>query len=1441
MEEYILEENEEAIEVPLEVDEGASSEIEQAGITSAMVALDQGRNPEEAFNTVTASNEVEGVKYASEQETKDSRMKQMEVGVEVLPADQVLSNAVEFNDDMQGKNGILGPYIQKIKSMPSSVGKSREALEELAFLTYHREQMSQFIPESTGETVEDFFGVLIPKRTGESAVDLAVSMGFIDDSFTDKSKVFLDPFQLFNKMHNVSLSLESPEAKAKYMQEVSKHLDKASDNNFIKSEILSFIFSRKGSTDVDEFFDVVDTAAIAEAPVLAAVAAKGVIRAGSALNTLRKSQAYDSTAELIRMADNNPALGDAAGATQADIGDVLNPLINEDVSELLTGADVDQAAQITHMLNLQDARFAEATKAEFREGVLDQEDANRVMRAAEIEEMKKPGVTEAKVSFSDETGFTLEYKTNHMDEFGVETEKTAARQVNFTISDRGLIDEDLTKSFGSWLRTDPNNRMTGKLRNWFVSTVERLSRQQSKTMFNFDAMMGDAFKGLNKKGAYKVDNTLMKGSDEGVEFDYDTLKTRFQLTDKEAKAYIGTRNVIKHMYSLKNKQIADTYTAQGIKLVDSFDGVVPAKVADTPEKALSMWKTLPSDSRHINVSEGDLKIGSAVVKLLRLDNKADLTPAMVEEAYKNGYRLAKSASNAGLFRRGDVRTQWSFVKDHSVISPKGQQVLNKIEGYMPRQRTNGFYFVKSNKKGILSGAEDFEVGETVAWTDSAKSAQAWIDSQDDPSKFKKVFDREMPADQSIHEITNTTGGMYSGARKTVELPFVGDGNAEFANSFEAIQHYINHIGRQYPASLYRLGAEQRLLDIADKLGVKGATGLHNVLHKARDKYTTWSKEYTMLEKIHDQVAFLNMVPSDTELKYAERIEKFATALDQDLLKKIPGWSKVPKFFYGKANAKAHPADIIRGVTFNHLLGLYNPSQYLVQFSGAMVSFSVSPIHFTRVLPRAMVGWTTLDNIATDPAAVKKMLAHMRKNGMSEFAEDYELWAKTGYRESVVNGNADYSSVFMKNLPYDANIAQKALANHTVFYKAGELANTRMAFATATERYKAANKLKKIDLDDAEALKEIMKDTETLRLNMSKANQATFNKGWASVPLQFQQVMTKYFSKILPKGFGGTDELNWKEKMRLTSVPAAITGMAGVPMLEWSTIKLMDMLGIDETELSPQQTQIMKNGMIGWFSNDFLDVNVDFSNRMSLAGDALDRAWEGATRGKALWEWLGPSSNIADRYYRNGQYLAEAVDLSMVRTDEIDLNTMKFMANVIADIAVDIPTLSRNIKQYNKNFLTNNKQFIKDGVYKFDLESMNDRTALFAMFSFQPSEVIEIYEADKRISDERTSVKKFGETDVAIISRVIEDYVLNPSRSEQEQRYGSILVNSILQKYGSYGGRKIMDRVWEGAKKQKDQGNLLIRQQMKAIELQQEGLDYLNVLQSRGYKAQRDQE
>lgn len=1420
--------------------EGTPAEVHERGASAALVAVDHGRDPAQEYAKATESNDLGTMLDVWTKSVEEDRMNVLSDSINYLSPEQIQSEVQQTAENLSGPIN-AGNYIETIKSMPSSVGKSDEQIKKEAVYMQMRETISQAAPAwsdmSAGEIAGTIGGILIPKRKEEALVDFMSKMGFID-SFTDKVDVFVDPTEEIIKMRNMFWSLDD-EGQIAFMESLAEYLPYSTDNPLIRQEIVNDILGEDFSPEMSSMFALLDTVDVSLIASGIAKLGKNMVRTGKLINLPRRLEEPQLAADMIDTAVKNPEAAAKVGVTQADVGDSLNPLINGEISSLLTGATADQAAPIVKMMQMQDARFAEITDEMARHGLWSQDTLDDIMRRAEDKIVKQPGVENASVSMVDETQFKLQWTEVFHDSLGRRRKRSKETTVDFTVNDLGELDarkaldqEWVAKDIRT---TDPNAKMQGMLRQEFVTTVEALARKQEATAKAFKQMMRDAYKGLSRKSAKIVDDVLQKGSKNGHTYTFEELvdgAAGYKLTDAEAKAYIGTRNVVEKLYRLKNKQITDTLQAQGLKVFDSPEGgAMAVRMYDDPRAALTSWKQVGADSHHILIPEGGLRLSGleAVEGVLPLKGKAGLTKAMLEEAYQKGYVLARNHAGQNLFRKGDKLTQWAFVRRKNVHSPKGKQMLHRIEGYMPKQRTGSFWFIKKPKAVGLSGADDYTVSSTHAYSDNFESAQKWIDEHGGKDAgWEIVFDRDMTTEERMYTTAKTHGGMYSGSRKSDELEYVGLADESFANSFEALQHYINHIGRQYPATLYRLGSEQRLLALARGLGVTGRDlSMHNVARRALDAgFTQQSKEYQMLKGISDQMSFVNMIPTDDELTMATRLRTVGRFLEND----IPVMRNAPKIFYNMAAKNLQPQDLIRGFAFNHLLGLYNPAQIIVQASGALVTMAIDPIGFPKHFSR-MIAWRIADGYASDPFAQKKIIQWMKKNGFEQEAQDYELWSRSGFRQTVEQGNADYTSVFTRNMPYDMNIAQKVLANHTVFYKEGELINTRIAFSAAVDRYKKMHNVLEIDPTDAKALDEIGMWAEKLRLNMSRANQSDLNKGWKAVPFQFQQIIAKYLEKVMPKKWGGTDEFSSWEKFRLFAIPTAITGTAGMPLGNYLATNVLNMFGIEESDLTPEQVHAVRNGILGWLTNGDL-LNIDFSTRMSLSGDFIKNMWEAFTVGKSWWQMAGPAATVADRYWRNMQLFGEALDLTTLKNEDFEWSDLEVIPAVIAEVASDIPTVTRNIKQYYSHLMTDNPQFIKDGKYLWDWETMTTATAFFGMMGFAPTEMTELYELDAEIRDSATSFSVWGDTDADVILRIMNMKMLNTGKLEESRLYAKV-VNSIFKKYGPAEQRKLMSQVFSKASSRKfDQGNLVWKALLEAEARGQHDLNQLNSIVSR---------
>jgi hypothetical protein len=395
-------------------------------------------------------------------------------------------------------------------------------------------------------------------------------------------------------------------------------------------------------------------------------------------------------------------------------------------------------------------------------------------------------------------------------------------------------------------------------------------------------------------------------------------------------------------------------------------------------------------------------------------------------------------------------------------------------------------------------------------------------------------------------------------------------------------------------------------------------------------------------------------------------------------------------------------------------------------------------------------------------------------------EGYRMWHKSGLKESITSSNIDYEGLWA-NLPYDASVVRKILANDTFFFKSGELVSARVSFATAYNRFKALNKGKDITDTDLPA---ILGRTEQYRLNMSKANSAKFQTGLTSVPAQFQQVNTKFMEKVF-----GTGELTGAEKIRMATGQAALFGTMGIPIVGYVTPVVLDYLGLNAENLSEAEMRTVRNGALTWFFNDFMDVNSIISGRMSLGGDFVEKIFNAAVEPTRVVEIIGgPSYSIWEKGH-NMVFNMQTVLMADFSAEGMDANKTALVTEVLAkSLSQFAGPLANTYKAYD---MTHSKFYKnKSGKPLFEMEDNNWQTIMFQAFGFSSQEVADYYELNNR----KGGMIPAGMTNVDA-KRIV--YIMNMlagADDEGAQEAAAYAMNAIKTKYNAEDQEKLIKQV-----------------------------------------------
>jgi hypothetical protein len=991
---------------------------------------------------------------------------------------------------------------------------------------------------------------------------------------------------------------------------------------------------------------------------------------------------------------------------------------------------------------------------------LEQDEAitNAIKALEEQEELV--GVTEVS---RDSKGFVVKYET------GIGDDKfMTERNMSYQVTDTGIFISDGVSGHSPWNFgvTSPNFRFTAD-RKSLVQIPEQLQNQAAFIRESYDFAIKAAVGDLSTPEFKRLDGLLIYGDESEKLFTRDELLSGvegIQYTPKEVEAYLGVRQVVEHMYHAKNKQILETWNATGVKLTEWGGQTHPMKVYEEPQAAITGFRQADTHSRLVvmHSDEGTIRFP-----------EEDIDPDFLIDMYGEGYQLTR-VSNNSLLNLGDTHAEWALVHRGDLRDPSGV-VLGQRAGYMPKIRKNGHFFVKKKTQTNIAGRDVSTSPETKRYFDNHADAKLWRDRQDGAEDYKIVADGELSASDREDEYINISGGLFTGARSSNPIPFGLEEQTLTGSRRDALhglQRYVNHLAKQMPYSLYRMGLRSRWEKTARELGAldgKPKGSFDDLIHDLDTRH----EAYPFLKDAHNQISLISGIPTDSEKAARSKTSAIAMWLEQ--------FGSLGKSAASKLHGKTGVDEItgtLRGATFHSLLGMYNPAQYLIQASGALIAISINPIHAAKAIAQSL-SFQALDRmIAKNPGKMDEYLKWMTDKGID--VDGYRMWHNSGLKQGITSSNVDYETLWA-DLPYDASLMRRVMGNDTFFFKSGELVSARISFGTAYNRWKSLNKGKTPDNSD---MQDILARTEQYRLNMSRANSAKFQSGYASIPTQFQQVNSKFMEKIL-----GVGEFTFEEKIRMATGQAAFFGAMGIPIVGYITPVVMDTLGLNAENLSEEELTILRNGALTWFWNDFMDVNSVITGRMTLGGDILEKMFTVAVEPSSMVDLLaGPSWSIMDKSLNMAFNVrtALAADFS---AEGMETNKIAFVTEVLAkSLAQFAGPAANTLKAYD---MTHSK-FYKNRTGKplFEWTDNNAQTILFQALGYSPTEVQDYYEVNNR--DGGMIPVGMSNRDAKRITFIMN--MLDGNSKQESAEAALYAINAIKTKYNPYDQQKLMKQV-----------------------------------------------
>ncbi len=1102
----------------------------------------------------------------------------------------------------------LGPSVAWVNSLENADKIPENIRMKVAANHHFSVKMAELFDDASAwDLGADFLGLMFYPDEGWNASNLNQAMG------ADVDKVSSYMFSHEGLMRLAQFRNELPPEAIPYWDEMLTENMQDETGNFMKTYItLSQAVGLDPNADVDHLLE--------KAGIFATVNGLGrrVVRGLMTFNRMRMlsktNQNADTVAMLADLAARKPDAGRALGIPQADAAQAFNPI----KVGVLQGAPEEMSAIYRSHMRAVDEGLDYAfdtMKIDFR---VTPEEAEKLAASVERRMGKMPNVEDVEVVKAVE-GLHIKYLIK--DDNGA---RIAEDYVPYTLDAIGGFQQKEAGLLNSLNFTASPNIRVGKDRDILVQQAEAIVATTAKRQMGYAQAMEAAIAPIkgNKKSVNNVSSMLEALDEQQIVPSYQKLVNEgvggLRLNDAEFLAFKGIRRILDDAYETSNTALRREMEIKGLSEVKMGDKAVFAKAYQTPEAARMGF--LQSEE-HMVFVEG---------RGIQSFDKAEA----LDEFLGKGYRLVKADSREHLdwFKDGNDFVRFALVKADKV-GELPQRVLKQVPNYLPKIRENATTYVQKMVTRNIDGKRK-TVAETVAWAETGSQAaryveranKALVDAGKEAAEYKIIHaDDPILSGRAVEDNMRIAGGMYRADRKATELEFAGEiGGGKRVEALDAIQQYMGYMSRRMPMSEWRMNVQQRWInDMADRLpnirnmrwhemreAVKGS----NLDQQVKAKYLT----------SFDQIQGMLGVPTKEEQAFQGFLRSVAKVFDK------PGAGKrreeVAKFLYSPPHALTNPYDAMKGASFHLNLGTFSIVQMPVQAMGMAVALAANPVYAAKGAVNFML-FGMMDNMgkwATSPSFLKKAEKMGVKPGVLK--REYEFWRRSGMYDSVVAGNADYAAM-ANSLPIDRNVISRLADKGTMFFKAGELANMRVSFATALEREKAINKAFNYTDDD---LRKVLARAEQYRMNMGAGNKAWFQRGIVSLPTQFKQIYTKFAETMLGDWFTP------QERMRIATAQMALFGSLGIPMGEHAADWILDQL-FEPGELSSEQLMSFKRGIMGWLVSGQMDIDAVVSGRLTLAADWSEefvKMFDGET--SVVEALLGVSFNLFGRGAETGK-------------------------------------------------------------------------------------------------------------------------------------------------------------------------------------------------------------
>jgi hypothetical protein len=755
-------------------------------------------------------------------------------------------------------------------------------------------------------------------------------------------------------------------------------------------------------------------------------------------------------------------------------------------------------------------------------------------------------------------------------EKGLKTGYVVEQPINRTL-DYSLI--------GKYTDDDINSAARFAMGDWALSTSKELYgqrvvgiAQQSRYQKLLTNFVRPSLEKLNKSEMVALNDALVLGDKEGKVFQQNEL-AGMGLSANAREGYYKVRALRDVMWQIRNDAAARSMTRRGyVELTSDIRLTEDSKLFVKPRTVVE------GDTVYLADSQSATRVTSTFLE----ENRAQgytfyevVEPVEIEGkmrriiGFPDGSYQTNKITNVIPYRAGEYRRIYSdeyFVKIKSVYEVDGklEQVVQTHRTASSVAEANAYVKALNEAKtlhaaGNLTIAEASRLMEPFGWR--PEEIIAALDS----NRFGQSFSVEVLYTRTDDDYINETIGMssnYSSKRGDKVLSVFGKDTVNTLSPLDSVAAEIGNTAYVASITEWRESHVIRWFNtfvdnLPDNVRTMTPDAAFRYMLYNKGMYVGTDKRRAVAEKVQDYIIAQMNIPTKEEKDYLGFMRMISEGLESKT-----GSKPIAKLGATLRATKDYPT-WARTIAF-HSFFAFNPVQFFMQGMNAFNAIAISPLHGIKSAKSSSLYSLALfsdqEDIWRNVAKVNNLTNLGLGMKEDEFVEVVRAIRRTGLMDGI-NTTSLYGAEVGKYGIFN-KVSRRAGDTSAAFFNAGEGYSRLVSFDIARREYIAANPGTAWWTDDA--LAKIMERQDSLTQNMTRANTASWQQGWKSIPTQFVQYQVKLMMNIIQSLMGNPRAFTQKEAAQLLLTHTMVMGTAGAFLWPFRDI-LTDMLPEDMSE------------------------------------------------------------------------------------------------------------------------------------------------------------------------------------------------------------------------------------------------------------------------------------